>query len=90
MEYNPSCEKCKSHNMRIMGQCTLSAPAKLYSKFSKKNLRSKDVYLMGVNWETFDFICEDCGYTINNFGNYVTELKNKVKELEAKVKMLEK
>lgn len=71
-----------------MGQCTLSAPSSLYGKFSKSNLRKKDVYLNGVNWETFDFICTNpkCGHTTNAYGNYVSKLENQIIELKQIIK----
>lgn len=69
----PQCGKM----MRIMGQCTLSAPAELYGRFSKTNIRRKDVHMIGANWETFDFICE-CGYTKDACGNYVSRMTKRI------------
>jgi hypothetical protein len=56
----------------------------MYRLFSKQNLRSKEVHLQGVLWETTDFICEskDCGRVTNGYGNYVSKLKERVDELE--------
>ena len=79
------CPKC-SGPVRIMGQCTLSAPGELYAKFSKSNLRRKDVYLMGVNWETFDVLCQNpkCSHTINGYGNYVSRLQQENQAVKAR------
>jgi hypothetical protein len=56
----------------------------MYRQFSKQNLRSKEVHLQGVLWETTDFICEskECGRVTNGYGNYVSKLKERVDELE--------
>jgi len=55
----------------------ISAPAELSHNFTKANLRRKDVYLMGVNWETANYICEnpECRHVIDGYGNYVTNLE---------------
>lgn len=70
---------------RIQVQAVISAPGELAHQFSKKNLRSKEVYLMGVLWETADYICVEpnCGRVLDGYGNYVTGLKKRVKELES-------
>jgi hypothetical protein len=62
----------------------------MYRQFSKQNLRSKEVHLQGVLWETTDFICEskDCGRVTNGYGNYVSKLKERVDELEAQLAAL--
>ena len=72
---------------RIQVQAVISAPGELAHQFSKKNLRSKEVYLMGVLWETADYICVEpnCGRVLDGYGNYVTGLKKRVKELEARL-----
>jgi hypothetical protein len=69
----------------MMVQATVSAPSELVHQLSKANLRRKDVYLMGVNWETADHICDNpaCGQVIDGFGNYVTRLEAEVKRLKA-------
>lgn len=61
----------------MLVQAVLSAPGELAHQFSKQNLRRKDVYLMGVLWETADYICtnEACQYIIDGYGNYVTGLE---------------
>ncbi|MCY1367803.1 hypothetical protein D9M69_547510 [compost metagenome] len=81
------CPHCGSDG-RIQVQAVISAPAALAHQFSKQNLRSKDVRLMGVLWETMDFICgnEKCQRVTDGYGNYVTNLKKRVEELEAKLK----
>ena len=67
-------------------QATISAPGKLAHRLSKQSLRRKDVYLMGVMWETADFICTnpECGNVHDGYGNYVTNLKKEVERLKAK------
>ncbi|PLC44517.1 hypothetical protein C0Q88_07510 [Ralstonia pickettii] len=80
------CPHCGSEG-RIQVQAVISAPAALAHQFSKQNLRRADVHLMGVLWETMDFICgsEKCGRVTDGYGNYVTNLAKRVKELEAQV-----
>ena len=80
-----SCQHCGSENVRIQGQATLSAPGELMYKFSKSNLRRKDVYLMGVNWETCDIICGDCSRVTPAYGNYVSRMEKEVKKLTAEL-----
>jgi len=76
-----NCENCGSET-RIHVQAILSTPSSLEGQFSKSNLRRKDVYLMGVNWETSDYICEKCGLVKNGYGNYVSNLKKENCELK--------
>lgn len=78
-----NCIYCGS-GTRMQVQAVISAPGELAHQFSKKNLRSKEVYLMGVLWETADYICiePNCGRVLDGYGNYVTGLKKRVKELE--------
>jgi len=80
-----TCERCGG-DMRMQVQCIISAPAELAHQFSKSNIRRKDVYLLGVMWETADFICNTpgCGYIINNYGNYVSNLQKEVERLKNK------
>lgn len=68
--------------MRMMVHMIVSAPSSMESQFSKKNIRSKEFKLLGVNWETADYFCENngCHHTILGCGNYVTNLK---KDLDA-------
>jgi hypothetical protein len=71
--------------MRMQVQAVVSAPSDLLHGLSKRNLRRKDVYLMGVLWETADHICtnEKCSHVIDGYGNYVTNLKKQRDELLA-------
>lgn len=79
------CLKCGG-NTHIQVQAVISAPSRLYAQFSKKNLRDAAVQLMGVSWETTDFICDEptCGHVTDGYGNYVTNLKKEVERLKAK------
>lgn len=63
MSYNYECEKCGAET-RMQVKAIISAPGSLTNQLSKTNLRKKEVYLMGVLWETADYICtnSDCGY----------------------------
>lgn len=69
-------------------QAVVSAPGELAHQLSKRNLRRKDVHLMGVLWETADFICtsEQCRHVQDGYGNYVTKLQKRVDELEAQLR----
>lgn len=80
-----ACNRCGSP-MRMQVQAVISAPAELAHQFSKQNLRRKDVHLMGVLWETADFICTNvkCQHVESGYGNYVTGLKKEVERLRAK------
>lgn len=83
------CEICGSDDIRMQVQATISAPAELNHLFSKSNLRRKDVYLLGVNWETGDFLCSNCGHiVIEGYGNYVSRLEKEVKELRKKLQII--
>ena len=77
------CPKCGS-DTRIQVQAVISAPGELAHQFSKKNLRRKDVHLMGVLWETMDTICtsEKCQHITDGYGNYVTNLKKENERLK--------
>ena len=68
---------------RFHVQALVSAPSKYERNLSKTNLRSKDVYLMGVMWETLDSICSNpkCGHVKSKYGNYVTDLRDVVDAL---------
>jgi hypothetical protein len=81
------CEKCGSAT-RAMLMMQVSAPPEMLHYFSKKNMRSKDFHILGVLWETADYICtnESCRHITNGYGNYVTNLK---KENERLKKILE-
>ncbi len=81
-----NCEMCGSPT-RMCVQAIISAPGELAHKFSKQNLRRADVYLLGVKWETADFICTDpkCRHVTNGYGNYVSNLEKEVKKLRAQI-----
>lgn len=82
-----TCPHCGSaDHVSMLVQATIRAPGALVHQLSKRNLRRKDCYLMGVNWETADFLCDKCGVLIKDgYGNYVTELEKRVSELEAEL-----
>lgn len=83
------CLKCGGPTqMQVL--VSVSAPGELYRQLSKPAYRRKDVSILGVLWETADFICEDpkCGQVTNGYGNYVTNLEQKVRQLEAQVSRL--
>lgn len=74
----------------MMVQATLVAPSSLVGKFSKSNLRRKDVYLQGVNWETADHLCNKCNVLVyGGYGNYVTNLKKENDELKKRLEFYE-
>lgn len=81
-----SCVKCGAP-VRMQVQATISAPGELEHGLSKRNLRRADVYILGVMWETADFICtsEKCAHVDEAYGNYVTNLRKRVAELEAQI-----
>lgn len=85
------CVHCGSDG-RIQVLANIAAPAELAHQFSKANLRKKDVYLLGVNWETMDFLCgnEKCGRVTDGYGNYVTNLAKENELLKVKIAELEK
>lgn len=64
MEKATACEKCGSKT-RMMGSLVVSAPSHMYGDLKKSNLRSRDVQIWGVLWDTFDFVCTNptCGYS---------------------------
>ena len=64
------CERC-GHSTRMQVNVVISAPGELVHKFSKQNLRRGDVHLIGVLWETADFICTnpECGFVRNGHKN---------------------
>ena len=68
-------------------QASLSAPGELTHRLTKANLRRGDVYLLGVNWETADYICTNaaCGHVVSGYGNYVSNLEKEVAALKAHV-----
>lgn len=82
---NVSCERCGS-DTRMHVQVVISAPGGLAHQFSKRTLRRKDVYLMGVLWEAADIICMNpkCGKVTGGYGNYVNNLEKEVERLKVK------
>lgn len=74
----------------MMVKATIVAPSSLTGKFSKSNLRRKDVYLMGVNWEGADYLCNSCNVlVVDGYRNYVDGLKAENVELKKKLEILE-
>lgn len=71
----------------MMVQAIISAPSDLEGNLSKRNLRRKDVYIIGVLWETADFICTNtkCNTVFNGYGNYVSNMKKELEELKSKL-----
>lgn len=61
--------------MRMQVQTTISCPSSMNRHFTKRNMRKKEVYFLGVNWETADYICPKCGFIIQGYGNYVSRLE---------------
>ena len=80
------CERCGSPT-RMQVLATISAPGELAHKFSKQNLRRGDVHILGVNWETADYICTNvkCRHVLDGYGNYVSNLEKEVKKLRAQI-----
>lgn len=81
------CEKCGS-KMTMQVLATIQAPAELTNNLTKKALQRKEVQILGVNWETADYICTNpnCGHVDDGYGNYVTNLKKENEMLKAKLK----
>lgn len=77
------CLRCGSET-RMHVNAVISAPAELLYEFSKSNLRRRDVYLIGVKWDTTDFICTNprCNTVTNGYGNYVSNLEKEVARLK--------
>lgn len=61
---------------------SVQAPGELYHHLPKRSYRRGDVQVLGVLWETADFICTKCcSLVIDGYGNYVTRLQKEVKRL---------
>ncbi len=75
------CEKCGG-DTRVMVQIVVSAPSDMMHNFTKGNMRSKEFKIMGVLWETGDFICNLCGHVTDGYGNYVTNLRKENEKLK--------
>lgn len=84
------CDHCGSP-MRMQVQAVISAPSDMMHMLTKQNLRSKDVNMMAVLWETADYICTspECGRVVDGYGNYVTNLEKEVKRLRNIVSNIE-
>lgn len=78
------CIHCGS-DTRMQVHVVISAPGELAHKFSKQNLRRKDVNIMACLWETADFICTNpnCRRVNSGFGNYVSNLEKEVNRLRS-------
>jgi len=83
------CQKCGS-DTRMQVNVVISAPGDLAHNLSKRNLRSKDVFIMGVKWETADFICTNakCRHVTIGYGNYVSNLEKEKDKLFQQLKNL--
>jgi len=58
------CPECGGDNLRFMVDAILLAPVReFYGKLTRTNLRSKEVRLVGVNWDHASFICPECGWS---------------------------
>jgi len=57
------CVNCGSRNVKIMVDITVAIPPKHIRKLSKKTFRSKDVDLLGVNWDRATVLCVDCSHS---------------------------
>ena len=62
---------------------SVCAPTTMLHNFSKQNIQNKNFTIMGVMWETADFLCENqkCRHVTNGYGNYVTNLKKENEKL---------
>lgn len=57
------CPKCGG-DVRVAVNLYLDIPGRLRHHLSKKNLRSKDVQVMGAGWPTMLVYCvKQCGYS---------------------------
>lgn len=84
------CTRCGSPT-RIQVQAVISAPGEMYHQFSKSNIAKKEVRLLGVLWDTTDFICTNvqCGYVLDGYGNYVTGIERENEELKERIASFE-
>lgn len=83
------CPKCGSETT-MQVQAVISAPGELAHQLSKQNLRRKDVQLLGVLWETADYVCTNwaCAHVVTGYGNYVTKLEKENERLKAELSAL--
>ena len=85
------CPKCASEDMTMVVQVLVQAPASLHHKLPKKAMRRSDVSFQGVLWETASFVCKECSFVVDNYGNHVTDLKRANKQLhQENIKLQEK
>ncbi len=75
------CEKCGTET-NLVTLVSISAPASLYGKLTKRNLRRKGVEIMGVLWEGTDFICPNCNHAVFGYRNYVRRLEEESQQLK--------
>ena len=85
-----NCPKCNSPT-RMDVDATISAPGELEHRFSKANIRRKDVYLIGVSWDAANFYCTnpECRYVYSGYTNHVYKLRTLSNELEGVLDLLE-
>ncbi|HBK69387.1 MAG TPA: hypothetical protein DDZ91_12150 [Firmicutes bacterium] len=57
------CVNCKSENIKIMVNAIVSIHPKYAHRLTKKAFQSKDVELLGADWNKAKIICTDCGYS---------------------------
>lgn len=77
------CVKCGfATTMQV--QATIQA---LGTSYHNLQLHHPGVELLGVNWETADFICrnQSCRYVDDGMGNYVTRLRKENEELKRRL-----
>lgn len=77
------CQRCGSDTLMQL-QITISAPSSFYGNLSKTNLRKKECRIVGVKWETADYICtnHECRYVAKGYGDYVINLQKENKQLK--------
>jgi len=76
------CERCGRKTI-MQVQAVISAPGDLENRFTKANLRRKDVHLIGCLWDQARFICDSCGHVSGGAKNYITQLENEITRLKA-------
>ena len=62
-----NCPACGG-NVRFTVSVYIDASDKYWLNFSKTNLRSSDIKILGVNWDVAHWYCESCGQTWVNTG----------------------
>ena len=63
-------------------------PSALMGALTAENLKNATVRVVGVNWETFDFMCssEACRHHEHAYGNYISRLEDENKMLHQRMK----